>query len=300
MKSRKLDKLSQSIIQRSDEDKNALRTVSSQLSQSTGQLSTEVKAGLSTVSSLLTGTESANGARHQTLLTHLNDHAQSDNINAEKMDDIFQQQIRSIDVNEAGFQAVQSSLMTASSSSSEEHKTTHAMISQCQGQMQQILRSYITFGMVAHGEHSPSIRSRALRPTITETTVFWNYYSHHFPIGMLQIRLKQTRKTGIPGRAAPKVRNKSELAVEFVPPRWLSNVVINYSMKLSWDLIDSQWRWGATLKPLKINEGPFFINALTSLDVEGVRASFATGLAEPTDHILGVNGFPVPWFCVCL
>ena len=244
LKSRKLDKLSQSIIQRSDGDKTALRTVFSQLSQSTNQLNTEVKAGLSTVSSQLTGTDSANGVRHQTLLTHLNDCAHSDNFNAEKMDEIFQQHIRSIDMNEAGFQAVQSGLMTASSSSSEEHKKTHDMISQCQGQMQQILRNYVTFGTVAHGEHSQSIRPRALRPAITKNTVFWNYYSHRFPIGMLRIRLKQTRKTGISGRAAPQVRMKSEFAVEFVPPRWLSNFVINCSMKLSRDFIDSQWRWG--------------------------------------------------------
>ena len=264
-KRRKLDEVSQGILQHSDEDKTAFRTVSSQLSQSTSQLSSEVKAGVSTVSSQLTGTESANEVRHQTLLTHLNDRAQSDNLNAERMEDIYQEQMRSIDIKEVGFQAIQSSLMTASSSSSEEHKKTHDMLSQlsqCQGQMQQILRNYVTFETVTHGKHSPSIRPRALRPTITETTVFWKSYSHRFPIGMLRIRMYQTRKIRDSGRAVPQVRTKSEYAVEFVPPQWLSNVVINYSMKLSWDLIDSQWRWGATLKPLTVNNNPSFINAI--------------------------------------
>lgn len=297
LESRKLDKLSQHIDQRSDENKTALRTVTSQLSNSTSQLSTEVKTGLSTVTSQLTGTESANGVRHQTLLAHLNDRAKSDDFNAEKMEDIFQQHLKSIDMNEAGFQAVRSGLMTASSSSSEEHNTTHAMLSQCQGQIQQILRSHITFGAVEHSMHSPSNHTRALGPTSTKTTVFWNSYSHCLPIGKLQIRLHQTRKTRSSRRSSPQVWSESKLAIEFLPPQWLSNVLIKYSMKLSWGSNDSQWHWGATLNPLTINYNPFFLNAIKRIDFEGVQTSFAMGLAKPTDCVIE-DGKPVPWYTV--
>lgn len=153
--------------------------------------------------------------------------------------------------------------------------------------MQQILRNHITFGRIEHSVHPASSRSRALDPITTETVVFWKYRLHSLPIGMLQIRLR---------RAAPHICELSEIDVEFVPPRWLSSFVINYSMKLSWDLIDSHWRWGATLKPLTVNHDPFFINAVWSLDVEGVRASFTTGLASPTDYLAYGNGFIAPWY----
>lgn len=300
LESRKLDKLSQKIIQLSDEDKTSFGTVASQLSQSTSQLSTEVKAGLSTVSSQLTSTESVNGARHQALLAHLDDHTKSDNLNVEKMDDIFQGQMRSIDISEAGFQAIQSSLITTSSSSSSEQKKTHAMLNQLRGQIQQILRNHITFGPVEHSVHSPSVRPRALEPTTTETTVFWKHYSHRLPIGTLHVRLNQTRQTRNSRHSTPQICTESKIAVEFVPPPWLSNVVIKYCMKLSWDLIDSQWRWGATLKPLTVNHDPFFINAIMRLDVEGVRKSFAMGLAKPTDHVITEYGKLVPWYKVRL
>lgn len=267
--SRKLGKVSDSIVQLGDEDRAGFRTLSSQISQSTSQLDAGVKAGFSTVSSRINITDSTNEARHQAILAHMNDHAQSNNLNTEKMDEVFQRQVRSMDLNEAGFQAVHSSLIAASSSSSEEHKTTHAMLSQCQGQLQQIIRSHITFGTVEHSTHLPSTRPKTVDPTTTETTVFWEYRFRRLPIGKLRIRLKQTRHTSNSRRSTPQVCTESNMAVEFVPPRWLSSIMIKYSMQLNCDLIGSQLRWGATLTPLTINYNPFFINAIQNLDVEG-------------------------------
>ena len=300
LESRKLDKLSQSIIQLGDEDRTGFRTVSSQLSQSTSQLGAEFKDGLSRVSSQLTGTESANDVRHQTVLAHLDGHAKYDELNTEKMDEVLQQQGRSIDMNEAGFQAIQSSLIAASSSNSKDHNTTHAMLSQCQGHLQQILRNHITFGTVEHSVHLPSTRPKALDSATSETTVFWNHRFHRLPIGSLQIRLIQTRQTRDSRRSTPQVRTKSKIAVEFAPPRWLSRVAIRYSMKLNCDLIGSQWRWGATLEPLTVNYNSCFINAVKNLDVEGVRTSFAEGLAKPTHYMLDGFGQPMPWYWVRL
>ena len=235
----------------------------------------------------------------------MDDHAKSDNLNAEKMDEVFQQQLRSMDMNEAGLQAVHSSLITASSSGSQEHKTTQAMLSQYQGELQQFIRGHITFGTVEHSKHWPATRPKALDSTTTETAVFWNYRSHRLPIGMLQICLTQTQQSRKSTRSAPQVSTKSTIALEFVPPRWLSNVMIRYSMKLSHALIDSEWRWGATLEPLTVNYNPYFIEAIRNVDVEGVRKSFATGLAKPTDYVLfnwdyGYREGLVPWYMVCL
>ena len=85
----------------------------------------------------------------------------------------------------------------------------------------------------------------------------------------------------------------------FVPPRWLSSVVIKYSMDLCCNLISSQCRWGATLTPLTINENRFFREAIRSLDLEDLRASFSKGLAKPADQILWY-GSPIPWYKVDL
>ena len=203
-------------------------------------------------------------------------------------------------MNEAGFQAVHSNLFATSSSSSEDHKTTHAMLNQCRGQLQQVLRSYISFEKNGNSVHLPTRCTRGSN-TITETTVFWNYSSYRMPIGLLEIRLKESRQKKSSGRLTTQVCTESAIAIEFVPPQWLSRVAIKYSMNLNHDLIRDQWRWGATLNPLTVNYNTNFINAVLSLDVEGVRKSFAEGLARPTDCLLSWrNDALEPWYMVRL
>ena len=202
-------------------------------------------------------------------------------------------------MNEAGFQAVHSSLVVASSASSEDHKATRAMLSQCQGQLQQVLRNHVTFETVGNGVRLSTPRTRRSN-TITETVVFWNYFSYRMPIGLLEISLSESRQSQGSARSTPQVCTESAIKIQFVPPRWLSRVAINYSMKMSHDLISGQWRWGATLNPLTVNHNPFFIKSIMSVNVEGIRRSFAEGLARPTDHLLGCTGPPLPWYKVRL
>ena len=261
-------------------------------------MKSEVKTGFSTASSQHTVAESANEARHQTVLAHLDNYAERHNISNEKMEEVSQQQLRSIDVNEAGFQAVHSGLISAASSNLEEHKTTHAMLSQCQGQIQQMLRNHLTFGTVGNGVRWSNPRAGASNP-ITETTVFWGRYTYRMPIGMLNMRLNQTRQIRNSRCSAPQSCTESGVVVEFVPPPWLSRVVINYSMKLSCESIKHHLRWGATLECPTVNYNSFFVNAVMSFDVEGIRRSFSEGLAKPTDYILDDFG-AYPWYKVCL
>ena len=283
--SRKLETVSQSINHLGNEDRAGFQTISSQLSQAASQLGSETKTGFSTVSSQHTVTESANQERHLTVLAHLDDHSKRDDLNSKKLDKVFQRQVRSLDLSEAGFQAVHSSLVAASSSSSEDHKATHAMLNEFQGQLQKVLRNHVTFGPVGNTVRLSTLRARALN-TITEATVFWKYSSYRMPIGLLKISLSENRQSRSSGRSTLQVCTESVIAIQFVPPRWLSVVALNYSLKLSYDLIGDQWRWGATLNPLTVNYNPFFIDAVNNLDVEGVRRSFAEGLARPTDYLL--------------
>ena len=244
-------------------------------------------------------TESANEEKHHSILAHLSDHTQSDISNDAKIGEVFQQQVRSININEAGFQAVHSSMFAASSSNSEEHKKTHAILSQCQGLIQEIIRNHITIESVDRSANSPPTRPNAVGDTTTTSMVFWKYRRLRLPIGMLDIKLSQTRQTKRSRRSDPQVSAKSKIKVVFVPPRWLSSVVITYSMKLRYDLTSSRWHWGATLAPLTINENPFFINAIVTFNVEDLRTSFLRGLAKPTDHVLD-HGLPIFWYQVRL
>ena len=173
------------------------------------------------------------------------------------------------------------------------------MLSQCQGQLQHVLRNNVTFGTIGRSVHLPTPRARDSN-TITETTVFWKYFSYRMPIGLLKIHLNESRQSKGSAGSNPQVCTESAIAIQFVPPRWLSNFAINYSMKLNHDLISGQWRWGATLNPLTVNYNPFFINAVKSLDVEGVRRAFSEGLARPTDYILDRFSDLQPWYEVRL
>lgn len=282
MESRKLGKVSESISELGEEDRAGFRTLSSQLSQTASQLNSEAKAGFSAVSSQHNFTESANEARHQTVLARFDDHAKRDDVISEKVDEVFEGQVRSMDMSEAGFQAVHSSLVAASSSSKEDHKKTHALLSQFHGEWQQVLRNHVSFGTIGDGVRTSTPATRASDP-IAENNVFWKSSFYRMPIGILKITRKTCQRSRDSSRSASHVSTESDVAVEFVPPRWLSSVLINYSMKLSYDLVSHQLRLGATLRPLTVNYNAYFINAIFSVDVEGVRRSFAEGLARPTD-----------------
>ena len=200
-------------------------------------------------------------------------------------------------MNEAGFQAVHSSLVAASSSSSEDHKATQAMLIQCQGQLQQVIRNHVTFGTIENGLSLSTPRARNSN-TIIKTTVFWKHLFYRMPIGSLEINLNESRHSNSSGRSTPQVCTEAAIAIQFVPPRWLSGVVINYSMKMSRNSNIDQWRWGASLNPLTVNYNPIFINAVEDLDVGGLRRSFAEGLAKPTDYILRWGSDLWPWYDV--
>ena len=267
--------------------------MSSQLSQAASQLGSETTMGFSTISSQHAITESANQERHFTVLARLDDHSKRDDLSSKNLDEVLQRQVESIDMNEAGFQAVHSSLFAASSSSSEDHKATHAMLNQCQGQLQQVLRNHGSFRTSENSVRLSTPRARG-SDTITKITVFWKNSSYRMPIGLLRIILNVSRQSKRSARLTPQVFTESDIAITFVPPRWLSRVAINYSMKLGFDSIS------ATLNPLTVNYNPVFMDAVRDVDVEGVRRSFAEGLARPTDCILMWRCDVEPWYRVRL
>ena len=260
----------------------------------------ETKAGFSTVSSQNTVAESANEVRHQTVLARLDHHTERDDLNSEKMAEVFQHQVKSMDKNESGFQDVHTGQMTASSSNLECHNTTHALLGQCGGWLQQIIRNHVMFGSPEDSVPTSVPRAKASSKAIVETAVFWKYSVYRMPIGVLKIHLRKTWQSRKPSRSTSQVCTGSDIALEFVPPWWLSRMAIRYSMKLSSDLLSNQLRLGATLDTLTVNYNPLFVKALKSGDVNGVRRSFEEGLARPTDYLLNESfGILEPWYMVC-
>ena len=228
-------------------------------------------------------------ARKLEALSRLDDLTQNGNLNSQKLDEVFQQQARVIDISEAseaGLQAVHSGLMR------EGHQVTQAMLSQYGTQLDQITRILGTGG---HSVYSTSKVHKVSQSTTTETSIFWRSFSHSLPIGNLNIKLSQARQSMRSKRSASQDHTKSKIEVTFVPPWWLSSLAVQYVMKLDHNLIGNQWRWSANLNPLTINYNPFFIEAAEDWDVEGLRESFRKGLARKTDYILDLWGAPIPW-----
>ncbi|KAL9121112.1 MAG: hypothetical protein Q9187_002336 [Circinaria calcarea] len=272
----------QRTIKLGEEGRIGFQTVSSQLSHSTGQLSDETKAGFQMVSSQLAGAVSTREAKNLEALNRSDDLTQNGNLNSQKLDEVFQQQGRVIHVSEVGLQAVHSSLMRKG------HKVTQALLSQYGAQLDQITRILGTGG---HSVYSTSKRLEAPHLTTMETSMFWRFFSYSLPIGNLNIARQSIRSK----RSASQDHTEWKIAVNFVPPWWLSSFAVRYVMKLDHDLIGDQWRWGASLNPLTINHDPFFLKAARDCVVEGVQESFRKGLARKTDYVLDPWGEPQPW-----
>ncbi|KAL9116614.1 MAG: hypothetical protein Q9187_006861 [Circinaria calcarea] len=257
-----------------------------QLSHSTDQLSDETKAGFHMVLSQFANVVSTREAKDLEALSRLDDLTLNGNFNSQKLDEVFQQQARVINMSEAGLQAVHSSLM------SEGHEVTQAMLSEHKSQLDQIARILGTSG---HNLYSPSKGHKASHPTTTETSILWKYFSYNLPIGNLNIELSQARQSISSKYSASQDHKESSIAVTFAPPWWLSSFAFQYVMKVNYNLIANQWRWSANLNLLTINHDPFFVKAVEEWDVEGIQESFRKGLARKTDYILDRWGNPDPW-----
>ena len=241
----------------------------------------ESRAGFQTVNSQLTNVESFNRASHQAVLGLLKGRAQSEDRNVQTLNELLQQQTKATDVSEVGFRAVS------------------AELGQIGGQLQEIKREQIAFGKMRKDTPLFSTQFGGSNVTVSEATVFWRRDLYNFPIGALQISMKQVRRNRHSKRWDSQDCTESIIDVTFAPPRWLSSFAIKYTVKLSCDLTASQWQWGAKLKPLTINHNPLFIEAVERCDVEGVRKCFREGIAHPTDYIS--DGWRlVPWSSVII
>ena len=228
----------------------------------------------------------------------MDDHSQRGDIVSQNVDDIRCKQMRAIEVNEAGFQAVQSALVTAASFNQEGHESTQAMLRRQEILMQR-LGNHIAFRVSKNCVRAPRSGSDGWLSTTPMITVYRKTLYHSLPIGKLRISTKQARHCrGSEDSASPE-STQSIIEVTFVPPKWLTCLAVDYRMKLGYNSIGDQWHWGANLRPLTVNQNPFVIDALETVDFEAIQKSFREGLIHPTDYVLS-HGNVWPWYVVRL
>ena len=207
--------------------------------------------------------------------------------------------MKTIEMTELGFQAVQSALVTAVSSNREGHESTHAMLRRQETLMQR-LGNHLAFGNSSNCVRSSRTRSDTRGPTTPKTTFYWKTRYHSLPIGILRISVNQTRRCRGSEESASPESTESNIEVTFVPPKWLTCIAVDYRMNLGYDSIGDRWHWDANLRPLTVNQNPFVIQALRTLDLGAIQKSFREGLIHPTDYVLLWGEDLIPWYRVRL
>ncbi len=229
----------------------------------------------------------------------MDDHAQRDSLIRQNVEETRREQVRAIEINETGFQAVQSALVTAASSNREGHESTHARLRQ-QEDLLQRLGNQLAFGNSKNCVRSPRSHYDNWGSTTPKTTSYWKTLYHGLPIGKLRISIEQTRHyKGSEDSTSPE-STESNIAVTFVPPTWLTCLAVDYRLEIGYNSMRDQWHWGANLKPLTVNQDPFVINALRTLDPGAIQKSFREGLIHPTDYVLESGTDLTPWYNVRL
>ena len=294
--SQKLSRLTQNTIQLGNDNNAGFQAISSRISQTTGHLEAQARAGFSNVSSELMSAKSASDEMHRDLQSRMNDHAEREDIFRQNVDEMRCKQMRAIEINEEGFQAVQSALVTAVSSSREGHESTQAMLRQQESLMQR-LGNRLASGYSNNCVRLPRTRSNSQSSTTSMTTVYWKTHYHSLPIGRLRITIDQSRRCRVSEESASPESTESNIEVTFVPPKWLTWLAVDYRLNLGYDSIGDRWHWGASLRPLTVNENPFVIRALESRDLGAIQKSFREGLIHPTDYVLDYYDV-APWYKV--
>ena len=295
--SQKLSKLTQNTIQLGSDNRAGFQTISSQVSQATGHLEAETRGGFSNVSSDLQTAKFASDEMHRALQSRLDIHAQRGDVVRQNVDEIRCKQMKAIEVNEAGFQAVQSALVTAASFSREGHESTHAMLREQKNLMQR-LGNHLTFGASKNCARVPGSGPDKWGSTTPMTTFYWRTYYHSLPVGKLCISIKQTRQCEGSENSSSPESTESNIKVTFVPPKWLTCLAVDYRMKLVYNSIGDQWHWGVNLRPLTVNQNPFVVDAVETVNLGGIQKSFREGLLHPTDYVLERDTDLRPWYMV--
>ena len=223
--------------------------------------------------------------RHCAVLTHLKNGAANEALHSHRLDDIFRSQSKNLRSIQAGFQAAEVSVRN-------EHEITRTVLSQYHDRLVSTLGKRTGFALVGQ-----RVRSSP-QGLLTRTRFISKYLSLSLPIGTLNVYREGIQDIDRSPKSSQQSHMKFDIKVTFVPPLWLSQIALQYALKINYEFVSNEWHWGASLRPLTINTNPFFLKAIEKFDVAAVMESFETGLARLTDYVLSNYGGPVPWYSV--
>ena len=273
--------------------------ISSELRESSNHLQNDNRTDFTMLSSQLKHIESACEGRNEILDSRWNVCVENSNHYLESLGNVSRQQTNIVELNKTGFQAIKSDLAETASSSRKAHETTHGMLGLCRSYLEEMVQHPITFRNAARVDSSQFCVSGIAGSGTLKTIRFWNYYSYTMPFGTLHISLESTHDHSPTESLAKRIYASYDIEVTFVSPSWLSNLALICNMKRDYDMITSEWYWGAKLKTLTVNSNTFFVNALENGSFEDIKMSFEKGFAQPTDYVCD-NGYPFPWYKVYL
>ena len=116
-------------------------------------------------------------------------------------------------------------------------------------------------------------------------TVYWSYKSYSLPIGSLQVEDSRIFQSNSSEGSSVHESRESKVKITFAPPRWLSSVMLQFSMEILQNLHSSLPGFSVNLTPFTVNYNPLLSKAIREDDVAGLQKLFRDGLARPTDYI---------------
>lgn len=128
-------------------------------------------------------------------------------------------------------------------------------------------------------------RQRSRRKATVAATIYWSSRSYSLAIGTLHAQVIKKPKCSASTEAASQELEESGIHLTFVPPRWLSSVMLRCDLEICHKMKSSFSGLMVNITPVSINNNPPLYQALEQADVAGLQYLFRAGLARPTDHI---------------
>jgi hypothetical protein len=112
------------------------------------------------------------------------------------------------------------------------------------------------------------------------------HYRYNLLIGCLDITVTKQLEQN----TERKTKESTKAWIMFIPPRLVSNIAFQGRFGVHRTSLGSCPELTATLSPTFVNQNTTLLEAVTSLDVTTLRELFASGQAQPTDHIISSYG----------
>ena len=138
---------------------------------------------------------------------------------------------------------------------------------------------------------SQQVESRARRRkrgprTFMAAPVYWHLVHHSLPFGRLDIGVLQEEADDVSDEASDGGSWATRIVVTFIPPRWLSNNMLEYILEARGRSNTALPSLGINMNPTSVNHNPLLRRALDENDLAGLRGVMSDRLSRPNDHVI--------------